>query len=214
MTRFTRWANSTTIVSVASLGVFTSLAVWLAATVPHQKWPTVRPAQIERTFSNLAGNEVDTPLLLPIRDTAGSVVYRLDCHNGNYENDSEYTYSGDFHCALFAVSDGRRASWTLLAEDTPEQRSSDSQNRGRMFGGQLRGQCSPTPWGTVRTFRMRRMRVTINFANLAWRDDLRFTPLAQFSVGIQVEPDADADERTSAAIRMDQALLARCTKGG
>src|SRR6476660_3829391 len=77
---------------------------------PGEEWPRIRAKQAQQTFVDPGKNNADTPFKLLISDVKGVVVYRLECHNGNYETDAEITFSGDFHCALFAVSDDQRRS--------------------------------------------------------------------------------------------------------
>lgn len=125
---------------------------------PPTEWPEIRATEAQLTFVDPGKDDADTPFRLLLRDTNGNTVYRLECHNGNYEGASEITFSGDFHCALFAVTGDLRRSGNLLAEDTEAQGRSDWLNRGRMIAAQLRGQCAATPYGTTRVFRLRGMR--------------------------------------------------------
>jgi hypothetical protein len=97
-------------------------------------------------------------------------VYRLECHNGDCGVDSEYTYSGDFHCALFALSGRSRASSHLLATNSPAQQRSDWLNSGRMTAPQLYGACADVhDYGARRHFYLCHVLLTIEFRNVRWR---------------------------------------------
>ena len=136
-----------------------------------------------------------------MRDVRNKPAYRLECHNVDYDVTSEYDYSGDFHCALFALKGGSRASWNLLATNDPVQRSTDWMNRGRMLASQLYGTCGDVPdYGRIRRFRLRHMRLTIEFANLRWRTETRpLDPVLEgFTVHVRATPDASAQTESSA----------------
>jgi len=105
----------------------------------------------------------DTPLVIFIKYRTGLPVYRLEFHNGNYEDSSEIDYSGDFQCALFALQGGTRVSWNLLATDEQAEQKSDCLNRGRMTTRQTWGDCGAKPeYGRIRHFRLRGMRTSSN----------------------------------------------------
>lgn len=74
------------------------------------KWPTIRPLEEKKVFINPGQNNTDTPFAAFIKDSNGVPVYKLECHNGNYEDESEINFSGDFQCALFAVK-GATICW-------------------------------------------------------------------------------------------------------
>ena len=103
------------------------------------RWPKIQPVDKTRTYDVSSPRTSDTPLRIIVRDVRNKPAYRLECHNVDYDVTSEYDYSGDFHCALFALKGGSRASWNLLATNDPVQRSTDWMNRGRMLASQLYG---------------------------------------------------------------------------
>lgn len=122
-------------------------------------------------------------------------------HNGDYADTSEYNFSGDFQCALFALKGRALASWNLLATSDPVQGGSDWMNRGRMLTWQLYRACGDVPdYGRTRRFRLRHMRLTIQFENIRWSAGRRpLDPgLDGFTVRISVSPDSSA-RTTSAA---------------
>jgi hypothetical protein len=164
-------------------------------------WPTIKPAEVERTYDVSQSRSADTPLSLILRDVNHKPVYRLECHNGAYDVLSEYSYSGDFHCALFALKRGSQASWNLLATSNPAQQRSDWMNRGRMLAWQLYGTCGDVPdYGRNRRFRLRHMQLTLQFKNIRWRTGTRpLDPvLDRFTVRVHASPDANARTETSA----------------
>jgi len=188
-------------VAVVTLGV-----ALIAVQRTNGAWPLILAARTQQTFVDPGKDDGDTPFRLIINDSRNAAAYRLECHNGNYEGPGDITFSGDFHCALFAIANDTRQSANLLAEDNPAQRGSDWLNRGRMRAAQLRGQCAETPYGLTRVFRMRGMRVTFQFSNLKWLDD----QLKQFTFDVSVSPDSGAESARSEPVSAPKAIEASC----
>jgi len=155
------------------------------------RWPTIQAVSDEHSFAlNEQGG--DTPFALVIKDKAGEAVYKLECHNGDYEGRSPINFSGDFQCALFGLKRGVRDSGNLLATDTPAEQGSDWMNRGRMLATQLWDGCAGyAEYGSVRHFRLRSMLITFQFKNLKWLSFERYNRprLQAFKFGISVVPD-------------------------
>ena len=160
------------------------------------KWPTIRPLEEKKVFINPGQNNADTPFVAFIKASDGVPAYKLECHNGNYENESEMNFSGDFQCALFAVKGTTRTSGNLLASDTKNELSTDWWNRGRMRAAQLRGECLKYPeYSTDRRFKLRGMLLTLRFADVKWspRKDQQGEPmLAGFTFLVKAVPDESA----------------------
>lgn len=134
----------------------------------HNEWPPIRPVEVSRTLNNKT-TIADTPFFLSIKDVHRVTIYRLECHNGNYENGSKINFSGDFQCALFAIKNGSRVSGNLLATNTKDELSTEWWNRGRMRSAQLRGKCLDYPdYSTDRIFKLRGMRLTLRFTKMKW----------------------------------------------
>lgn len=157
-------------------------------------WPTVRALHLQQTF--LEKDNSDTPLTVFVRDTSGSAVYKFECHNGDYDDESEINFSGDFQCALFAIEGGVLNPANLLAADTKDERSTDWWNRGRMRADQLRGECLMyKEYSTDRHFRVRGMLVTMKFTNVAWspeRDLQGHRKLERFTFTLDIVSDPSA----------------------
>lgn len=156
------------------------------------RWPTIQPVDVTRTYGVSGRRAADTPLRLIVRDVSGRPAYRLECHNGDYNDTSEYNYSGDFQCALFALKGRSPTSWNLLATSDPVQQGSDWMNRGRMLAWQLYGACGDVPdYGRIRRFRLRHVLLTIQFKNIRWTAGTRpLNPrLDGFTVSVQAHPD-------------------------
>lgn len=197
-----------------------TVAVWssilLALTLSHSaqhsgSWPRVRPVDTAVTFVDV-GTKGGTPLILTIRDAANQPVYRLECHDGDYDGDAPISFSGIFQCALFALDDGKIVSGNLLAADDHDERSTDWFNRGRMIASQLRGRCASIPeFGTVRHFRMRGMRMTLRFSDIRWsrRDP---SQLDRLTVSVTITPDPSATTHTAAMVRRP-AVASQCERG-
>jgi hypothetical protein len=96
-------------------------------------------------FADVDKDDHDTRVLACIDDTQGVGIYKLECHDGNYNDQSEMNFSGDFQCALFAVRGTTLASGNLLAAGTRDELSTDWWNRGRMRAARLRGECLKYP---------------------------------------------------------------------
>lgn len=166
------------------------------------KWPVIRPLEENKVFINPGQNNADTPFVAFIKDNEGVPTYKLECHNGNYEDESEMNFAGDFQCALFAVKGTTRTSGNLLAADTKNELSTDWWNRGRMRVAQLWGECLRYPeYSTDRRFKLRGMLVTMRFTNVKWdpRKDQQSEPrIAGFTFIFEAVPDESA--QTSRAV--------------
>ncbi len=169
-----------------------------------QAWPLIRPVKGSRRFD--ISKSGDTPLVLMIRSRTGDAVYKLECHNGDYDDTSEMNFSGDFQCALFALSsDCSRSTGNLLATDEKDEQTSDWYNRGRMTSGQLVGDCGENPdYGRVRRFKLRGMSIVFKFEGLTGRapraGEGGGPRVAAFTFGFSVVDDGDA--RSSVANRV------------
>ena len=159
-------------------------------------WPAIRPLRQAHTFVSPGEHGEDTPFLAFIRDTRGVPVYKFECHNGNYDDQSEMNFSGDFQCALFAIKGRRLTSGDLLAANTKDELSTDWWNRGRVLSRQFRGKCLAYPeYSTDRRFRFRGMLIAMRFTDIAWsaRKDQQGNPmLAKFTFTLDVVPDRGA----------------------
>ncbi len=160
-------------------------------------WPTVQPLEEKHVFNGAGQDGSDTSVLAFIKDTHGTPVYKLECHNGNYDNESEMNFSGDFQCALFAVKGKTLTSGDLLASDTKNELSTDWWNRGRMRAAQLRGACLQYPeYSTERHFKLRGMLLALNFTNIQWsprQNRQGDPPLTGFTFTVKVVPDESAN---------------------
>ena len=168
-------------------------AVLIAQT---RKWPIIEPLKEKRVFINPGQNNADTPFMDIIRDNGGMPAYKLECHNGNYDDETEMNFSGDFQCALFAIKGNTLVSGNLLATNTKDELSSAWWNRGRMRSVQLLGECLNYPeYSTVRHFRLRGMLITLHFEEIGWSivKDQQDNPLLErFTFTVNVVPDAKA----------------------
>jgi len=176
------------------------------------EWPLVQATHDVRTFVDPGKDGMDTPFRMLIADLGGNARYRLECHNGEFDDDSELTFSGNFHCALFAVvgRQNQKASDNLLAEDTPAQRGSDWLNRGRMLQQQLRGKCADTPFGTSRVFRLRGFKLTLQFSDLRWTSTTAEPKVTQFTFSATVVADPSARTGTTERIVVPKAAEDAC----
>jgi hypothetical protein len=164
-------------------------------------WPAVKPVYERHTFIAPGKDGSDTPFVADVLDTGGAARYRLECHNPNYRGDPLDSYAAYFQCRLQVLQDGKRVGPNLLAADTPDEKSQDWWNRGRLRLVQLLGQCITFPeYSMTRHFRLRGMLLTLEFSDVEWspRRDRQGYPLVdQFTVVAQVVPDETA--QTAAA---------------
>jgi hypothetical protein len=188
-----------TTLKVCSLAIVLAAAASLFAQA--SKWPVIRPLEEKKAFINPGQNNADTPFIAFIKDSNGVPVYKLECHNGNYEDESEMNFSGDFQCALFAVKGVTRTSGNLLAVGTKNELSVDWWNRGRMRAAQLRGECLKYPGYSIdRHFRLRRMLLTLRFADIKWsseKNQQNEPLLAGFTFLLKVVPDESAQSSSA-----------------
>jgi hypothetical protein len=141
----------------------------MAVSAQTSRWPIIQPLEEKRTLIAPGRDNADTPFVLFIKDSGGAPVYKLECHNGNYENQSEMNFSGDFQCALFAVKEKALVSGDLFAANSKNELSADWWNRGRMRAAQLRGECLKYPeYSTLRHFKLRGMLLTLQFTDIEW----------------------------------------------
>ena len=165
------------------------------------KWPSVQPLEDKHAVSNLGEHGADTPIVALIKGTDGVPVYKLECHTGEYDDETEINFSGDYQCALFAVKGTSFTSGDLLAADTKDELSTDWWNRGRVRAAQLRGKCLRYPeYSTDRKFKLRGMLVTLRLTDIQWnsRKDQQGNPmLAGFMLVLKVAPDASAHSSRS-----------------
>lgn len=161
----------------------------------NQPWPKIQPFSHEWHIPNASKPDADTPVLAYIQDEAGQPAYKLECHSGDYSNQSEMNFSGTYQCALFAQKDGHNVSWDLLADR--DHQDSDWDNRGRMIAQQLEGSCGETPgYGTHRSFTLRGMRLELTFKDLNWQPSSGAQAgkrqLDSFTLAATVRPDPKA----------------------
>lgn len=161
-------------------------------------WPNVQALHEARTIVNPLGrNGTGNGFTLWVKDTGGTPVYKIECHSGNYNNDSSpINFSGDFQCGFFAVHDSKITSGNLLAANTPNEESTDWWNRGRLRSAQLQGNCLSFPeYSTDRHFEFRGVRLTLQFGDAKWssaKGTQRTPRLVQFHITVEVVPDANA----------------------
>lgn len=173
-----------------------SLAITRSALAGAVEWPKVRPLKVVKTFVRPGYKNSDTPLFAYIRTVAGARAYKIECHNGNYDNESEMNFSGEFQCALFALRNGVLVSGNLFAANVRDELSTDWWNRGRMRSAQLRGECLRFPdYSTNRIFELRGMRIILRFSDFEWnrnKDSARLMQLQRFTVSLIVKADGRA----------------------
>jgi hypothetical protein len=178
------------LIAVVALG-------WLLAQPKSIEWPVVKPVHTQITVTEQARR--DAPVHLVVSDVRGRPLYKLDCHNGEYDETIDINYSGDFQCALFALTSGKTASGNLLTDTSYNAGSTDWWNRGRMLAKNLWRTCANYPeYGTLRHFSVRGMLVTLRFGDLVWATPFADSSrLSRFTADIDVAPDRQATSPTA-----------------
>jgi len=183
---------------VAMVGVVPQSARLSAQT---SDWPTIQALHETYTFT-YTRDTTDTPVLAFIKDDAGAPRYKLECHSGGYDDDSETNYSGDLQCVLFALDEhAKPITVNLLAVETKNEQSSSWWNRGRMLSSQLRGRCLSYPeYSTDRHFKLRGMLMSLRFSSVVWseeRDTLGSPLIKKFVLHVDAVPDKAAVSSTA-----------------
>ncbi len=168
-------------------------------------WPRIQTLSKEWRIEGTAITDEKTSAITYIKALDGTPVYKVECHNGNYGDQSEINFSGDFQCALFSVKDGRLTSGNLLASNTKNELSADWWNRGRMRSEQLRGKCLKyAEYSTIRHFKLRGMLITLSFSDVKWtsRERSNDGPLLNgYTVAVAVIPDSSANSSKAEPIK-------------
>jgi len=169
-----------------------------------QPWPRIRTLSKEWRIEGTAVTDEKTFAIAYIEALDGTPVYKFECHDGNYSDQSEMNFSGDFQCALFSVKDGKLTSGNLLASDTKNEVSADWWNRGRMRSEQLRGECRKyAEYSTIRHFKLRGMLITLGFSDVKWtsKDGSKNNPsLNGYTVTFTAVPDKSANSSKAAPV--------------
>ncbi len=152
-------------------------------------WPVVRPLHESFIISTPPRAVVKTFT----RDQAGKARYLFVCRNAEDESVPGVIYSGDLDCRLLAAEWGEIGANLLVESHAPN--IAPWYSRGRMVARELYADCASYPeYGRVRHFRLRGMKITMEF------DDIRFVPvkgnpsprLASYTLRLTVEPDSSA----------------------
>jgi len=175
--------------------MFLALISGLPGVAQAKSWPTIQPLH-ESQLIVVPGEEVDTPFLAFVKRVDGTPIYKLECHNGYYEDTSEINFSGAFQCALFEVHGKTVTGVNLLATAGRDEPDTEWWNRGRMLSHQLRGECLNYPeYSTLRHVRVRGMLITLGFTDVKWSSEQNregYPMLESFRLSVDIVPDKNA----------------------
>lgn len=158
------------------------------AVAPPQGWTPPQPLHAEYHFVRPKSGE-DTPFSVFLLDGSGNKLYRFECHDGDYDDTSVLSWSGEFQCALFPFKVDTVTPVNVLAVDSRDEQSTDWWNRGRLLAKQLQGECLQYPeYSILRHFRLRGLDLTLGYSDIAWQGG----NLDKFTLILDVTPDADA----------------------
>lgn len=170
------------------------------------QYPPVQPAQWTFYLPHVSTAKV----AVTINARSGVPLYRLACHPGGYSNGSNFNYSGDFECRLTSAELRSQRSIlysTLLTEDAYQDK--DWESRGRYFAAELEPPCAQIPqFGTVRTFRLRGMKLTLRIANPI----VVTGTLKSLTLHIEVRPDPSAQREIAAIVGFPKGTPSECLR--
>ncbi len=122
-------------------------------------WPHIREFQQSFAFKDPQSMFIGFPIV----DLTGTIVYQVQCASP-FSRDPrvrQFDWSGDFECRVFVPGANHMPEVQLLA-NTPSRNQREFESRGRFFWNQLTPECVAYPdWGGRRTYRFRRMKLTI-----------------------------------------------------
>lgn len=177
--------------TIKSVTLFLAMTFTVGMFAETNRWPVIQP--LTKSLVIVDTGSSDTPFFAIIRTNGNVPAYKIECHNGNYTDESEMNFSGSFQCALFAINGNTLTSGDLLAANTKDELSTDWWNRGRMRSAQLRGKCLRYPdYSTYRRFMLRGMLITLQFTKIRWstkRDPHNQPLLSRFTFTFNVIPD-------------------------
>ena len=180
------------------LNLWSGLMMLTSPITPHPQagaWPEIEPTHVEFIYVAPRLKDDDRPFIAYFKDAQGNQVYKFECHNGAYGDETEMKFSDELQCALFPFKDTTVTAVNLLAADTRDEQGNDWWNRGRVFSAQFRGECLTYPeYSTTRHFRMRGLDVTLSFTDIEWNPapGSKAPSLASFTLAIDAAPDKDA----------------------
>lgn len=123
------------------------------------RWPVIQPMQ-----EVFAIEDPDKAFIQTfIRDPKGRALYLFVCRTGEVRTVPDLIYTNDLDCRLTPAEVGETGD-TLLVE---EHGLRAWYSRGRMMANELYGECGAYPeYGRVRHFRLRGMRLTLEFLDV------------------------------------------------
>ncbi len=176
-----------TVISIAHL---VALLLLCRGSAWGQSWPIIRP--VEQTYH--VNNPDQAGVTLTIRTPTGSVIYKIDCGNGDTpDNAFSFDFSGDFECLLQTVPPDYSFS-TYFTENPHQDR--DWQSRARFFASEVADPCAQIPdLGRIRTFRLRGMKVTLAMSKISLLGQGKELHLKSFD--FRIAADVDPTARTN-----------------
>jgi hypothetical protein len=171
------------------------------------QWPVVRAMSGTKHFKEASS----AALIVAIESSAGSPAYTLECHAGSFEGNSDFNYSGLFHCRLQSVSSKDTLPSLLFEKPHP---SSDWEGRARFLLGEVLGDCAKVPdWGAIRTFRLRQMNIQLSISDVSLDQLGQDFKVRSFTFSYDVSPDPAANTSLVAQPRTPEPAWFGSAKG-
>jgi hypothetical protein len=154
--------------AVVRLGFIAHVAlISVMGGVLRTSWPAIAPTNKIFRISDPSHALIKTYL----RSPSGKPLYLFVCRAGRdeYADSLGVNYAGDLDCRLVPASLGE-VEMNLLVEQAG---LAAWYSRGRMNASDLYGPCATYPeYGTVRHFRLRGMKLTIRFTDVAFAEEV------------------------------------------
>lgn len=174
------------------------IVISVVSPLPHAEgasnpWPVIQPKRQSFVIHDPDRAMIKTYIV----NQTGAPLYLFVCRTGNDASVASIVYAGDLDCRLLPASEGEVEDNLLVEEHHQKAWFS----RGRMEAYQLYGECGSYPeYGLVRQFRLRGMKLTIEFLDVAFAvapSGLRIPGppsrrLSSYTIRLTVESDRSA----------------------
>jgi len=178
-----------------------SMVCTLGICVAAKSYPKVKA--IQQTFDVPDVSKAN--VVLEIKATDESPIYKLRCHSAGFTGDPGFDYSGDFECRLSSI-DNLDGYSTLLTEDREQSR--DWESRGRFFAADLRSPCEQIPqFGATRSFELRGLELTLRITDPVFTDNGR---LRSLKLTVKVRPNPSAQRQIAKIVPLPKTAPSEC----
>lgn len=155
--------------------------------VAKEEWPLIIPYIEKFHFEKGEPINIDKTIFSKANSTVP--LYQFICHDGNYDDDKEFDYSGLIHCRLKSLDINDKETGetgNLLVENI---QATDWETRARFLDRHVKAGCfSYLDWGAIRRFSLRGMKLILSVSDPIWMKD----SLVAFNFSISIDNDPNA----------------------